>query len=99
MSKATMETARYFPAPENSVILENNMSKATMETARAVQESKLKYWTERTEEASAAMRAQAGAGCSLATWEQQVLLYNRCFTNMLVAQSVLDNMPRLGGGR
>jgi hypothetical protein len=75
------------------------MVEVTMETARAVQEAKVKYWMERVEEASSALRTQAAAGCTLTTWEQQILLYNRCYTNFMVAQSTLDNMPRKGGGR
>lgn len=75
------------------------MTAPTAETVRNVAQAKVKYWLQETAEASAALRHQAQAGCDTLTWEQQLLYYNRCYRNLIAAETTLDNLPRTGGVR
>jgi len=70
----------------------------SVNTVVGVAEAKVAYWQGEVDQAASVLRTQAQQNSSSA-FEQALLLYNRCYRNLLAAQATLDNLPRKGGAK
>jgi len=70
----------------------------SVNTVVGVAEAKVAYWQGEVDQAASVLRTQAQQHSSSA-FEQALLLYNRCYRNLLAAQATLDNLPRKGGAK
>lgn len=68
----------------------------SVNTVVGLAEAKVAYWQGEVDQAALVLRTQAHE-LSPSAWEQALLLYNRCYRNLLAAQTTLDNLPKKGG--
>lgn len=70
----------------------------SVNTVVGVAEAKVAYWQGEVDQAASVLRTQAQQN-STSAFEQALLLYNRCYRNLLAAQATLENLPKKGGAK
>jgi hypothetical protein len=74
----------------------------SVNTVVGVAEAKVAYWQGEVDQAASVLRTQAqkfNRQHSSSAFEQALLLYNRCYRNLLAAQATLENLPKKGGAK
>ena len=70
----------------------------SVNTVVGVAEAKVEYWLDRVDTAASMLRIEARK-IDVTGFDQVLLIYNRCYRNLLAAQATLDNLPRKGGAK